>query len=133
MVQLTTIRTLAILFLVAATAAFAQGPTGPRFQHGQDSSPSLAEPPEFRPPTMPNPPSALPAFPGSAENEKVWKCGKCGAVIGRGPNEPKVERCPSCGVKLTSWFNYYIVGGVGGALLAGLVIVSLIVKATRRR
>jgi hypothetical protein len=38
--------------------------------------------------------------------ETIWKCGKCGHVLARGPIKPTVASCPSCGVHFRN-------GGVG--------------------
>ena len=102
--------------------AFDGKPPGPRRGEYELKEPDLTLPPS------PNPPSLL-----EPRNNKVWKCSKCGAVVGTGPTEPKIEKCPTCGAKLTNWFNYYIVGGVGGAVPAGLVIMSLILRAVKPR
>jgi DNA-directed RNA polymerase subunit RPC12/RpoP len=123
----------AIVLSLQDTSSAQGPPRGPQFRHGDDDLPRLAEPPEFQPPSSPSPPSLLPnSMPGPADENRVWKCSKCGAVLGRGAVEPKIERCPTCGAKLTNWFNYYVIGGVGGALMAGLVLLRILVRAMHR-
>jgi hypothetical protein len=91
-------------------------------------SDDLAEPPEFKnpgPPASPTPPPLGGGFQSDANQNRVWKCSKCNAVIGTGPHEPKVEVCTHCSAKLTSRFNYWIIGGVGGAIAAALLWAAI--------
>ena len=31
--------------------------------------------------------------------EIIWKCSKCGEIVGRGPKKPTISNCPKCGAK----------------------------------
>jgi hypothetical protein len=71
----------------------------------------------FRPPRggMPNiPPPPNPGGPGNPripmgpqppQFEKVWTCSHCGAVLGRGPTMPQIDKCPQCGTRFVNGTN----------------------------
>src|SRR5687767_3706577 len=95
-----------VLAMVATFGAFAMAQQPDLSRHpkfGPPPDPLSAPPPMVDPHTSPTPPSPL-----APRESRVWKCSKCGAVLGQGTNEPAIERCPHCGAKLTSWFNYWI-------------------------
>ena len=122
----------ALLVLLAATAeASAQIGSPP---NRPNSGRELSEPADFNPAQTPKFPKSPLSDHGAQSNEdanRVWKCSKCNAVIGRGATEPQIEVCPHCGAKLTSWFNYWVIGGVGGAIVA--LFAWLAILSTGRR
>jgi hypothetical protein len=124
--------TFAISWLMALQCGSAFGQGGGPGRNPLDPFPEddlgLKSPPEFGPDFKPGPPGPSPT-PGSLLNPpgpaQVWKCSHCGAVLGTGV-EPKLDRCPKCGVELTSRFNYYVLGTIGGILAGGFLLFSVI-------
>lgn len=116
--------------LLFSVVTFAQGPDLSRHPQFGPPKDNLAEPPAFDPHQSQGP--KVPNFSQPAEN-KTWTCSNCGAVIGMGPNEPTIEVCPKCGAKLTSWFNYWIIGGLGGAAMAMLVLGGIVMQLVKSK
>jgi hypothetical protein len=128
-------RRLAVMLLLLLLAATSYGQPrqigGPPQRGNQLADPldpnSPSHPPE------PRDPSANRNFADPKESTQVWKCGHCGAVLGVGP-DPKLKKCPHCGYELTTPFNYYVVYGAGGAVLAALIWYRVYLRylSTRR-
>ena len=62
--------------------------------------------------------------------QNVWKCEKCGHVVGTGDTKPNLSRCPNCGVRFKNGS-----GGAGwiGGVVAGVVVVAMILGRVLKR
>jgi hypothetical protein len=54
-----------------------------------------------------------------------WRCSRCNAVVGRGPEKPDLSRCPNCSAS----FGWPVVGGIGGAII---LVIGVVVFAIRK-
>lgn len=82
--------------------------------------PEMPRPPQFpQPPVMPQPPGfgggvgIGGGIGGGGPTIYTWRCGRCGRVLGTGPNPPATAFCPVCRVE-------NVFPGVGGGMPGGV-------------
>jgi DNA-directed RNA polymerase subunit RPC12/RpoP len=89
----------ALLCLMTVQAQFPRGPFGPG---GMPRGP-------FGPGGMPRPP-----MPGGPHFKSVWKCSRCGHVLGEGSQKPALTSCPYCGARFINGTGPFIPPQGGG-------------------